>query len=761
MAADLDVPLIWNEGPKAVFGMPAVEATEGQEERAAILGAEAVPGFIATGWNSGGKKLGICDLEPLAGRRVYIYPDADEPGIKTARQLKEALDGLRSDQEGNDSGDGDPASSRAGSSSLVKICAPLAEAVERFGDTADIVEALQVRTPEELAEYILTGPALEAPREATPEGPEHEDSPGAGTAPSISGDSRPGAGAPATPRPPAGGTPVTPHTPLDPSIFPFRILGTADDGLTYFLDRSGRLAKFKLSTLTKNQLQTLAPLSFWVANFGRKGRADWDDATDGLIEIAGKIDFDPEVIRGTGAWREPATAENPVWLCYNDGCVVHGPHSEHRVYLRRAFRDIGIDAEPASFDLRREMVEAAMAMSFETKIDAARLLAWAILSPFGGALTWRPSGLITGDSESGKTTALNLVVRPCAGIGDEDICTGGESSGAGVRQHDRYSSRPVVIEEADDDTDKKKRNRDEIFSIMRESTSDDSPKAWKGTIDGQGMTFTMRKMFIFAAISPIVNANADRNRLFYVNMKKAEGGAKAWKPIKKRIQAAFSAANCAALRAFVWARLGEIIEGADFFSPLCEEAGRLSTRYAYLEATLFSAYHIVFKDGLPTEDDARRFLETAYELQKPEERTNEAEDMVERLLDEVVPVSGDRSKMLPLRSILVAIKTRKQIIGGNVEDETTTELSTSEWLKLKQTAWSYGLGVNKSGELCVQNNHHAITKITGFGRGYSKLLKRHPYAVKDKVQGFTPFAGEKAKQSTYIANVLETDEVPF
>jgi hypothetical protein len=704
-----------HEGPKSIFGLGE------------LLGGEAIPGFIHSGWNSGGKKWHLADWELLRGRRVFIYPDDDPEGRKTARELKEYLE--------------------ANYGCTVRIVEPLTEAAAlKPTGGADIVEALQIRSPEEMAEYIRSGPSL---------GPLSSDLPPNATERTVSSTSQDNGTTIQPPRPPAPPLP-TGRDALTLGDFPFRILGTADDGQTYFIDRSGRLAKYKLSTLTKSQLQVLAPMSFWSSNYGHKGKVQWDDATDAIIEVSGPVDFDPEVIRGTGAWRERDGR-----LCYNDGRDIHGEKAEARVYLRRAYRDIGLKDAKASIELRREMVEAAMAMSFETQVDCARLLAWAALASFGGALPWRPSGLITGDSESGKTTALNLVVRPCAAIGDEDICTGGESSGAGVRQHDRYSSRPVVIEEADDDTEKKRRNRDEIFSIMRESTSDDSPKAWKGTIDGQGMSFTMRKMFIFAAISPIVNANADKNRLFFVNMRKAEGGSNAWKPIKRRVQAAFSEANCRALRAFTWTHLAEIIEGADFFSALCEEVGRLSTRYAYLEAILFSAYHIVFKGGLPDEATARKFLAVAYEQQKPEANTNEAQDMVDRLLDEVVPITGDRSKSLPLRSILIAIKTRKMpIFGDMVGEEILAELSGTELVRYKQTAWSYGLGVNRSGELCIQNNHHAITKITGYGKGYSKLLKRHPSALPKKVQGFTPMASEQSRQCTYIASVLETEEVP-
>ena len=85
---------------------------------------------------------------------------------------------------------------------------------------------------------------------------------------------------------------------------PFRILGTGDDGLTYFIDRSDRLQALSLKSLTKTQLQILAPLEWWIAHFrGSRGKLDVDEAVDWVIGEA-RADFDAARLRGRGAWRE-------------------------------------------------------------------------------------------------------------------------------------------------------------------------------------------------------------------------------------------------------------------------------------------------------------------------------------------------------------------------------------------------------------------------------------------------------------------------
>lgn len=99
-----------------------------------------------------------------------------------------------------------------------------------------------------------------------------------------------------------------PHEPPrreEPSELPFRILGTANDGLTYFIDRSERVQTLRLGSLTKTQLQLLAPITWWVATFpGARGRLEVDMAIDFLIEHSNGKSFDLATLRGRGCWRE-------------------------------------------------------------------------------------------------------------------------------------------------------------------------------------------------------------------------------------------------------------------------------------------------------------------------------------------------------------------------------------------------------------------------------------------------------------------------
>lgn len=71
-----------------------VVAVEG--EKAALAAAKTLPpGFVAVSWPGGAKRARLGDLAPLAGRKVYLAPDHDEPGQGWAHGLTSMLSGLR------------------------------------------------------------------------------------------------------------------------------------------------------------------------------------------------------------------------------------------------------------------------------------------------------------------------------------------------------------------------------------------------------------------------------------------------------------------------------------------------------------------------------------------------------------------------------------------------------------------------------------------------------------------------------------------
>jgi hypothetical protein len=617
--------------------------------------AKVLEGFIPVTWNGGHGKARYADWTPLKNREVYIYPDDDlkkdgktkkflhwskQPGYRAALEIQKALP-------------------------KAKIIKPVIEARKIKKDGADIVEALEVKKPTELAKYILNSKPMVHEKKERQAAPKAE------------------------------------------SDLPFKILGTSDDNRAYFIGLFGRQIDAPLAKITKGDLYCLAHVDWWRDAFGYKGKMDWDSALSAITELASVRDFDPNVLRGRGAWREKDGT-----ICYHDGKVTIGDPSEKRLYLRKTQRDIGLADMPAEPELCRAISDTVSEMSFDTLTDSIRIQAWTALAPFAGALPWRPCGMITGSSGSGKTTVIDMFVRP---IALPEIFSGGDSTEAGVRQRIKNDSSAIVIEEAETDTKKKRWRREDLFSLMRQSTSDDAPRVAKGTRDGKGMSFSMKSMFLFSAISPEVEHIADDNRIFRVNMKKPEGK---WGPLRDRLHKQITLKMCRQIRALVWIKLRDIIALAHHMTNIVQEITKKGTRFSLAESILFSTYLVIWRgqENL-TDTDMARLIVEYYTLRPPPDRYDETKEIVDRLLDEKVLVEKPDRETMTLREILTVAFTG--------EHPTRLVLNVGDRQHLRNVAGRHGLGISNDGNVAIAINHHSVMKIIERGRGYHRVFYRH------------------------------------
>jgi hypothetical protein len=574
---------------------------------------------------------------------------------------------------------------------------------------ADIVEALECRSAAELRE-IITNPA---PPQEPPSEPEETS---------------------------------------DDRKIPFRALGVADNGKGYFIDRGDRVLVTPLESITDGKLLRLAPLPMWLSWRGvnKLTKDDWLEIKDELIELCIHADFDLDNLRGRGAWREPDGR-----ICFHDGKTTIGEWADKRVFLKKPPVKYGLDHEPPTAETIKNMKDAAFALSFENTVDAVRLLAWASLAPFSGALPWRPQAMLTGRSGSGKSSIEYHVVRPLA---MPVRMNGGETSGAGYIQSRNKDAGAVTIEEVETDTEKKRRYREELFSVMRQSTSDDTPMGYKGTADQVGTSYMTRDMILFVAISPEVESIADENRLSMINTKRPDNG-KTWKELRTALGGAFTDENCQAVRAAVWRRLRDIIELADTMASHIQDVTGRDHRFAISESMLLSTYLLVWKqmEGVGAED-IDRFLHAMYDgMEQPEER-DEASEMIDSLLSERVKVFGERQKEMTLYEILVAVKTGKIEAGDrDGEIDGMRDLRSDELVELRKTAGRHGVGLY-SGDLAIASNHKEVKRILGKMNGYAKILGRSPMCV-DRSYPCT-FAG-KQQRGVVISGVLPDDENPL
>jgi hypothetical protein len=506
-----------------------------------------------------------------------------------------------------------------------------------------------------------------------------------------------------------------------------QILGVADDGQAYFIDDSGRMQSSPLKAINKPFLMVLRDREYWKLQNPKKDNVDWDEAANDIIVLSKLKDFNPDFIKGRGAWRSKSGE-----VCYFDGNKTTGNPDERFTFTRKVKKDIGLSAKHTSPEVRNTIYKTNKRLLYSNKEEAGKMLAWATLAPFGGALFWRPACFLTGASNAGKSAIVDLITKPLLGPYPE-VFSGGGSTEAGVRQKIMNDASPVVLEETEDDTQKKKDNKEALLSLMRQSTSDDTPIMAKGTSDQKGATFTLRSMFMFVGISPEVSSEADDNRLFRVNMMSApEGGDKDWPEKRDLLKELLSEENTNGIRAFTFDHLGEIIDIAHRIQPMIQDVTKENSRFAMGESLLISCLIIVYLCvEKPSDTELKEVVTEFYKDHKKVEKVNDVENILVRILDQKIKVYEEEVKgEYTPRQILTHLRDDKMGSHDASGSPTNNNLGYAKRSELNKIMANNGLGIYNGkkeglkGQVAFAKNHPGIKKSLE-GGSYYELLKRH------------------------------------
>lgn len=494
-------------------------------------------------------------------------------------------------------------------------------------------------------------------------------------------------------------------------------LGVDDNNRLFFIDRFQRLYDMKRDALNKQKLLTISPLEYWTETFGSdKGVINWDAAADEILEISSKKEFDSNKVRGRGAWRED---ENYI---YHDGKNTHGIISGEYMYLRKNKRDIGINDPPAGFEIPQKIRELCSNISFAGDADIVKLLGWSFLSPFSGALKWRPALLLTGESGSGKTTILEKIVLPICGGKHYNTH---QTSPAGIRADVGNDSCAICLEEAEAGNTNtgfdKNIHRNNLFGMMRASSSDDAPEGVKSNSEQQIVKYSMKNMFLFVSIAPTVADVADDNRIFKVNFIKPEKKNlnTRWEEVEKNLIALLTRENCRALRALTWKILPKIIDDAKMIIDIMKYQFKKSSRIATGESILVSAYLNMINRFEITQETAAKFLTLYYKEVGEIEERDEGDELLKKIFDEIVEVEVSRvRKKISIRECI------DSLFHNDFSVFETENLHAAE-KEIRRILGHYGIAYQKDRTLALSNNNDKIKKILGKEEGYAKLFQRH------------------------------------
>ncbi len=491
----------------------------------------------------------------------------------------------------------------------------------------------------------------------------------------------------------------------------------------------------QLRQIDNGFMMCLAPKVFWASIAENKNGVYWEDCKEWLIyKTQEKADFNTDQLTGRGADKYIDNNGNEQF-CYFDGYKTWGIPNPNRIFIRKNRRDIGLDYNDDIHDITYKICNMTKYMTFCSLADRIRLLSWSVLSPFAGALPWRPACLMTGSSGSGKTwikeNIIDIIAQPLS-------VTGYDTSGAGLRQGVGNDAISIVIEESDARDKKSKWLKEEQLSIMRQSTSDNSPIALKGTKDQSGpIGYRMRSMFMFLAIDPEIGIIADENRIHRINLKSANKEEEKYflDNIVHEMKSILSKENGKKICSFTWKHLKQIINEAYKIEPILRQYSTREARYTLSDSLLLSAYFVVFINILPTSDMdyLKAIIETYYKTSPVESQRDMSDETLTLLLDDKILIDLDGTKKERSISQLLDLITNKENTGY----ENTNNINISERENIIATLEGRGLKIIEfNGKQClaISNGNAAIARILGRTISYHKILNRHVKCISSNKQ---------------------------
>jgi putative DNA primase/helicase len=472
--------------PRPLYNLPALEERPNagvlivEGEKAADAAARLMPKAVVVSWPGGSKAIRHTDWSPLRNRRVFVWPDADKPGMDAAEAILAILP-------------------------QAQIILPPADVAEGW-DLAD-AEA-EGWTPERVAAWGKDNikrdepDRIEEPERIEEHPPYYDEAP--------------------------------PEAPMEPDGMPFDILGH-DSGTFFYLPHSGRqIVELAAASHKKLGLLQLAPAHWWEAMFPSKNGADFDAAANSLIQRSYSAGiFDPRRIRGRGAWID----DDNVVFHAGDRLVIDGNETNISTHRSRYIYELGhrIEADqvaPATAREAGKLLELCGKISWADELSPKLLAGWCVLAPICGSLRWRPHIWVNGPSGTGKTWIFENVIKPI--VGDASLFAQSSTTEAGIRQTLRSDALPVILDEAESEDKRGQARMQSILELARQASTETGAGILKGTASGKAMEFMVRSCFAFLSIGVAAVQRADTSRITNLELVKRGGeeGAKAFDEVK-------------------------------------------------------------------------------------------------------------------------------------------------------------------------------------------------------------------------------------
>jgi len=700
--------------PRPIYGLEQLESKPDativmpEGEKAADAGKRLFEKAISVSWPGGGKGITKVDWSPLAGRKVLLLRDNDDPGLA-------AMDG-----HFKECGEFKPGVAQMLQSigATVKIIDP-PEGKNKGWDIADEPEWAY----ENAAEYVKTGmrnPQTD-PNQADSEGPSDTSA----TPPDQEME----------PPPDYSDAPTdtyneSPQQFIEPE--PFKMLGSSKDYINdkihfhYYSNNARSVITLTAVQHTHFNLLQIASRQYWERKFGgderKLSKISWELIANWLIVASQKLPiYDPAKKRGRGAWWD---RDHAVVHC-GDHIIVNNNHIPleqiQSNYIYEASIPIRLNLEkPLQNKESHELVKLCEAVSWEKPVYGKLLAGWIASSLVCGALPWRPHAWITGPAGSGKSTVMDKIVKQS--VGSMALFVQGESSEAGIRQTLGHDALPVIFDEAESESTKSAQRIDSIMNLVTQASTENQAVMAKGGAGGQAVTYRVRSSFIFSSVGINLRTNPIRGRVAVLSLLKNEVSAasdKAYNQLLQDIDSTLTKEYSHRLLARMVQLIPVMRHNKEVFANAAAShlgGKRMGDQYGSL---LAGAYAMHSTDKVTYEAAASWIKEQDWDDVTDPDAMSDELACLQHIMETIVKVQGDRGGTID-RSIG---ELTMDVLGLTDLENTTVDQDIAS-----QTLKRYGILVDKAEKmLYVSNNHGGIKKIlreTQWARDWSRILKR-------------------------------------
>lgn len=670
---------------------------------------------VAITWPGGFRGVRFADWSPLAGRLLLVWPDNDAPGRSAMLGFWKWKDGQTEPAVWQDGAGQYALAAGAQQVKAVRISPELPEGwdvADGLRDGWDSVSALAY-----LKDHVCAFPERDAdPTNLAPTGEPEVNTVGLAVVEKKkprSPKERAKAGKEEMPQVMHfdGTEEDGEATPLG---LPYRPLGYRKNGFGQnefwiYSFKAKQALCFSASKFTKSALLQLADEYYWIENFEEKNRGYETGAAECLMnECYAKGYFDPELIRGIGAWIDEGRVVVHAGTHVVESGEEYPLQTFESKFLYEANRPFGFthteglpNAEAAKFS------ETVKMLAWERPAYADLFLGWCVIAPVCGALHWRPHIWVTGPAGSGKTTVMDLLRKV---VGSLVLPVQGNTSEAAIRQSLNQDARPVCFDEADSDGFNDSARLQSILSLVRSSSSHDGGSIIKGGAGGTAQSFVIRSCFAFASITPKTANAADRSRVTVLTLTKPPELVKTvaqehWAKIEAALYDCFSPERCERLRARTLALLPQLLQNAKIFARAATVVLGESRAGDQLGTLLAGAYSLKRSDVVEFEYAKQWIAERNWD----EIRNDETDELtlLAKIMEQQIRVrtaNGSEHERTIGELILIAAEggkgsevvdreaayARLNRIGIRVEQNDFYVSNTADWLQktLRGTAWA-------------------------------------------------------------------------